>query len=238
MHAVPSSFVTLTYERTGPSLDFHDLALFLLRVRRHCGPTRYFGAGEYGEQGGRPHFHVLLFGRDFSDGVPCGKDIVASRTLQKLWKHGFSSAGEVTFDSAVYTAGYAIKKVSGAKAAAHYEHVDVVTGEITQRVPEGARMSLKPAIGATWFAKYWREVYNVRDGIVRPGGFVMPPPRHYDRMLDAAAERDATAKRFAELRDARRLENANLFFGDTTADRLAVRERCALAKARFLRRTL
>lgn len=232
MHRV-SSFVTLTYEKTGPSLVPMDFTRFMYRVRERLGPTRFFACGEYGEVNQRPHFHALLFGQTFSDGRPCGKDICSSQVLSKLWPFGFSSFGGVSYDSAAYVAGYTCKKLSGDVAKAHYARVDVDTGEIVQCVPEFGRMSLRPGIGYTWFRKYWRDVYGVRDGIVQAGGNVIPPPRIYDRWLSELDD-----ARLEQLKFGERPLRGRSFVGDSSSVRLEVRERCALAQERFLRRKL
>lgn len=236
MHKV-NSFVTLTYERTGPSLVPIDFTRFMYRVRQRLGPTRFYACGEYGENSLRPHFHALLFGRTFTDGVPCGKDIYSSKVLSSLWPNGFSSFGGVSYDSAAYVAGYVCKKVSGAPATAHYSRVDSSTGEIVQCVPEFSRMSLKPGIGYTWFKKYWREVYGARDGVVRTGGRVVPPPRTYDKWLSELPD-DFAVDRYEELKYEQREKRARKFSGDSTRARLEVRERCVKAKRRFLNKEI
>lgn len=243
MHPV-SSFVTLTYEhlprhencrcrlKSGMSLCYPDFQRFMYRLRRRLGPTRFFMCGEYGEINARPHFHVLLFGRDFSDGPPCGTNITSSRMLSALWKFGFSSSGSVTYDSAAYVARYACSRVTGDQALAHYRRVDPFTGEVVQCVPEFGHMSLKPGIGFTWFQKYWRDVYVARDGVVRNGGHVVPSPRFYDKLLmDVAPD-------LREHKDLERYFRSAEFAADCTPDRLAVREKCAIAKAKFLKRDL
>lgn len=239
MHQVPSSFVTLTYDETGPSLHYPDFQRFMYRLRRALGPTRFFMCGEYGEQGLRPHFHAILFGRQFPDGVPCGKDLFRSRRLDGLWSHGFASVGGVTYQSAAYVARYATKKITGALARDHYRRVDLGTGECVDVVPEFAHMSLKPGIGYTWWNRYWREVVT-HDGVVRPGGQKVPSPRYYDELTRRMAELLPASPFSDALQDQEfaRWANSQKFLADTTPDRLAVREKCALAKAKFLRRTL
>lgn len=229
-----SSFVTLTYdqEHFDPSLNYRDFQKFMYRVRTRLGPTRFFMCGEYGEHTQRPHFHALLFGRSFRDGVTCGKDIYCSQTLTALWPHGFSSFGAVTYQSAAYVARYATKKITGPLAAAHYSRVDTRTGECVTVTPEFARMSLRPGIGASWFAKYWREVYVPRDGVVRPGGKQVPPPRYYDKLLD-----DLNYQ-LKEEKDYTRYLQSIQHDSDNTPERLAVREHVARAALAFKRRQL
>lgn len=247
MHKL-NCFVTLTYDdaHLHPSLNPDHLRVFIKELRRHCRredkrncaaadnfrKIRYFACGEYGEMSWRPHFHVLVFGHYFDDGVPCGKDIFSSRTLSKLWKYGFSSFGAVTFESAAYVSGYVLKKVNGRKAAAHYERMDVESGEIYSLKPEFARMSLKPGIGYEWFKRYWTDVYVPRDGVPMEGGRVVPPPRYYDVLLSQMDEGLLQARKDA------RLERAKAFAADCTPERLKVREACAVARNQFKQRVI
>lgn len=178
MHA-SSCFVTLTYDdaHCPPTLQYSDFQGFLRRFRYRLGSVRYFCAGEYGGLTGRPHFHALLFGWSPSDLSPIGKDLGTSKVLQSLWDVGFSSVGSVTYESARYVASYACKSRSRAARL-----VDCDTGECGPRVPECAHMSLRPGLGATWYAKYWPEVHLARDAVVRPGGSALPAPRYYDKL--------------------------------------------------------
>jgi len=171
-----SSFVTLTYDDAhwDMSLNYSDFQRFMYRLRREVGPTRFFCAGEYGAKTLRPHFHAILFGLALSDRLAIGDRLYRSPLLERLWPFGFSSVGDVTMQSAMYVAKYTCKVDSRLD---RYERVDPRTGEVVQCVPEFARMSLRPGLGATWFAKYWREVYEARDGVVQYGGKVLPAPR-------------------------------------------------------------
>lgn len=230
-----NSFVTLTYDddHFQPSLSYRDFQLFMYRLRKRYGKgIRFFAAGEYGELTLRPHFHVLLFGLSFNDGVKCGENIFASRQLSSLWTSGFSSFGEVNYQSAAYCAKYACKKVTGERAEAHYTRLDVRTGELVRVVPEFARMSLRPGIGYAFFARYWRDFYMARDGIVREGGRTIPTPRYYDQLLEGIDH---------ELRDWKEFERYSRsldFAKDCTPERLLVRESVALAKQKLQRRSL
>ena len=67
--------VTLTYdsEFLPPfgSLVPSDLQKFLKRLRKSLGADiKFFACGEYGETGGRPHYHLCLFNCDFDDKEP------------------------------------------------------------------------------------------------------------------------------------------------------------------------
>jgi len=56
-------FVTLTYadDEKGEWLDYHDVELFLMRLRKAGYKFRKLSAGEYGTTGGRAHWHLLLY---------------------------------------------------------------------------------------------------------------------------------------------------------------------------------
>lgn len=186
-------FITLTYDdnHVPPDNGLHhrDFQLFLKRLRKHFNhPIRYYMCGEYGDNYGRPHFHAILFNCNFGDYTlwrksSAGSSLYRSATLERLWQFGFSSVGAVTFESAAYVARYVMKKRTGAGSAGHYEILDESTGEIHSRRPEYNRMSLKPGIGAGWFAKYKSDVYP-EDVVVRDG-VKSKPPRYYDKLLKA-----------------------------------------------------
>lgn len=229
-----NSFVTLTYsnENLSPGLNYKDFQLFMRRLRKHVPKVRFFAAGEYGEENLRPHWHALLFGATFDDAGPVSDQTRRSKTLEKLWPHGYSSHGPITTATAGYVARYAVKKVTGQNASTWYTRLDPTTGELVECVPEMARMSLRPGIGATWFKKYWREIYETRDGVTQPGGRQQPPPRYYDKKLQEIDDE------LAELVKANRYNKSFTYAEDNTAARLAVREQCAKAKNAFLKRQL
>ncbi|WNK14661.1 MAG: replication initiator protein [Microvirus sp.] len=228
-----SIFVTLTYDEShyAPSLEYRDFQLFIKRLRKRFGRVRFFACGEYGEENFRPHFHALLFGITFSDAKKIGESLYRSPTLEELWPYGMSSFGAVTFQSAGYVARYCVKKVSGPAADDYYKRVCLTTGEIVPVVPEFGRMSLKPGIGYPWFEKFWRDVYQARDGVVVQGK-VLPAPRYYDQLLDRVSVSLSTEKEFD------RYINSEKFKDDCVPDRLAVREIVAKARLNTLRRNL
>lgn len=227
-----NSFVTLTYneESCPTSLCYRDFQLFMKRLRREQGRVRFYMCGEYGETFRRPHFHACLFGCHFADRVfyrrvGSGFNLYRSEVLERLWPFGFSSIGDVTFESAAYVARYIVKKVTGAAAAMHYVTDD---GEVLE--PEFTRMSLKPGIGARWYEKFSSEVYPRDYVVVR--GVKCKPPRYYDKRYRSA---EPVAADFVDLE---RYLKAGKTVEDNTPARLAVRERVAEARLTFKKRTL
>jgi len=231
------SFVTLTYKYdTCPTLVYDDFQKFMKRLRKALGPTRFFAVGEYGDDEarkyeglGRPHFHALLFGRFFADRKRYDDELYTSATLEKLWPHGHCPFGEITFQSAGYVARYCCTKVTGNRAADHYRRVDIDTGHLVDVVPEFAHMSLggrnrDGGIGASWFRRYWPEVYLARDGVMIKDK-MFPPPRYYDDLLNL------TCPDFKEEKDYDRYVRSLDFAADCTPERLLSRE--IVEKARF-----
>lgn len=229
-----NSFVTLTYDEKNyeQSLNYQHFQNFMKYARKALGPTRFFMCGEYGEQTGRPHFHAILFGQTFTDHKQIGKNLYRSHRLEQLWTHGFSTFGAVTFASAAYVAGYAMKKRTGPAADQHYTRINPFTGEIAKVTPEFGHMSLKPGIGYTWFQKYWAEVYKPRDGIVMPGGLTMSAPRYYDKLLNEINENLTEDKKYD------RWINGLKHIEESTPERLATQEQVLKAKLKQRRKIL
>lgn len=238
-----SCFVTLTYSDEhlrSMSLVYRDYQLFMKRLRRSKGPVRFYMCGEYGEQFERPHFHACLFGCFFNDrevykDLPSGARLYTSKELERLWPFGFSSIGDVTFESAAYVARYCMKKVTGKAAEQHYEYVDIGSGEISQRVPEFTHMSLKPGIGAGWFRKFKNEVYGKWDrnsdlDRIVLNGMEMRPPKYYDRLLEKLEPFTLEYKQF--------LREQSFCPEEATKERLAVRENVAKARLSFKKRSI
>lgn len=237
-------FITLTFspeeleKRDNPlSVDKRDFQLFMKRLRKRFGDgIRYFYCGEYGEKNSRPHYHACLFNHDFSDkrlfkmsnGIP----LYISDELSKLWPFGFATIGEVTFESAAYTARYVMKKVSGKKAEEEgtYWRYDSETGEGFQVEPEFCCMSRRPGIGKTWFEKFKADLYP-NDFVVYRGkkGSV---PKYYDKLLE---KEDAYALDDIKMD---RLEKALKWADEQTPERLASKEKCKIKQIERLVRDL
>jgi len=239
MHEL-SCFVTLTYDDEhlppGGTLVKSHFQSFMKRLRKlHGKPIRYFHCGEYGETSNRPHYHALLYGIDFSDKKTHSKNrdgdqLFTSETLQKTWGFGHCLIGRLNFKTAAYTARYIFKKVTGDDAEKHYQSIDLSTGEIIQRLPEYITMSLKPAIGATWYRKFASDVFP-SDFLVHAGKKMLPP-RYYFRVLEHDSPELHRRLKF------RRISNAAQRKSDSTPERLAVRKTVKLSQLSSLKRTL
>ena len=190
--------------------------------------------GEYGEEGGRPHYHALLFGMDFPDKYRWRKSngiqTYRSQKLEDLWQLGHCEIGAVTFESAAYVARYVMKKITGDAALDHYAYgVDEDTGEVLTRVPEFCHMSLKPGIGAGWLERFGSDVYPHGKMVVR--GVESKPPRYYDkvfRRFDRKKYEDMVLDRGAFITSEQHAEGS--------AERLRVRELVTEARIGALKR--
>jgi len=234
-------FITLTYDQThlppDQSLHHRDFQLFIKRLRKRYPTTkiRYYMAGEYGENFGRPHYHACIFGFDFHDKklwkrTSSGSFIYRSSDLETLWPFGYSSIGDVNFESAAYVARYIMKKQTGKDSEKHYQYSDLETGEIIQMEKEYNKMSLKPGIGAEWYKKYRSDVYPHDYVVIR--GKKVKPPKYYDKQY-----KNDNPYEFDELLY-KREQRAKLNIEDNTWERLAVKEQVTQAKLQKLKRTL
>lgn len=216
-------FVTLTYDdehlpkgdimRSPLKPDdvtkfFHDLRQHYQRQHNWQG-IRYFYAGEYGDIGQRPHYHILLFNCPVIDlkfyKVSYNSDTYwTSPTFDKIWGKGYVVIGEMNWNSAAYTARYTLKKLNGEIGKEYYESEGVI--------PEFCRMSNRPGIGAAFLEKYKDKIY-MNDEIILPSpsygkSLIVKPPKYFDRkMKESENEQDVikiikttdVRKRVAEL---------------------------------------
>lgn len=223
-----NSFITLTYRDPIWSLRPKDFTDFMKRLRFKFRPRRigFFMSGEYGSENSRAHFHACLFNLGFPDITylrlsPSGSKLYRSAILEKLWPFGFSSIGQVNFESAGYVARYSMKKIAW-KGDELHEILDPDTGEVFTRVPEYCRMSLRPAVGKEWIRRFKSDVYP--SGNVVIDGTEARAPRYYDKFLRAT---DAGA--YMRLCHDRAGSSKGQFL-ETMPDRLRARE--AVSKAR------
>lgn len=132
--------MTLTYNQEnipkGASLVPDDTQEWLKRLRASFAPEklRYYLVGEYGDETNRPHYHGAIFGLDADRG---GGIDGRGGLVQKTWGKGHTFVGELTPASAGYIGGYVTKKMTSKD-----------DGRLNGRLPEFARMSLRPGIGA------------------------------------------------------------------------------------------
>lgn len=228
-------FITLTYNDNKlpvfvdenqveyPTLYKKDFQDFMKRLRKRTGvQMRYFHCGEYGTLGLRPHYHACLFGYDFADKVLWkareGVRLYVSDELNDVWGNGYTTVGEVTFESAAYVARYIMKKQLGKSAKNYYQELQ----------PEYTTMSRKPGLARNFFDKYHGEMYNNDSIIINKKE--LKPPKYYDKLFDGIDH--------LEMEEIKRKRKAlaELNAADNTPDRLEVKENLVkLSMKKFIR---
>lgn len=198
-------FITLTYsdsdvpvtERGDLTLNKRDFVLFMKRLRKQYGKQRirFFHCGEYGELYSRPHHHAAIFGINFEQDRQLwkfirGTPLYNSEQLSSLWPYGYSSIGELTWESSAYIARYITKKIIGKDADAQYQG----------REPEYITMSRKPGIGRIWFDKYYEDLYNTDKCVVR-SDIICKPAKYYDKTFDAVDHHKLERIKYRRKRD-------------------------------------
>ncbi len=152
-----SSFLTLTYDEEhvpkvvcdGLLQDVlvkKELQTYLQQLRDNprLGRIRYFACGEYGDKFGRPHYHIVLFGKHSNE--------QNYETFKALWGKGRITLSELNENRAAYVAAYTVKKWTNEK-----------TEKLAGRPPEFTLMSRRPGIAANCIP-YLASMYHRNDG--------------------------------------------------------------------------
>lgn len=165
-------FVTLTYcsessphikwikdpvpEPFTKSLNYRDVQLWLKRIRKAGHKVRYIVAGEYGEQKGRAHWHVLLFWQDKrpdrfgwkKEKGLWGKALLYGNEWQdEFWHHGHVNYQPFSEQAAKYVCKYLLK----------WDKVPGRPDEPTRQTK--FRYSSRPGIGFNWICDHWAQLH-------------------------------------------------------------------------------
>lgn len=154
-HSESTLFVTLTYDpwhlphtKNGvPCVCKRDLQLFLKRLRKSIEPykIRYYGVSEYGENFGRPHYHLLVYNFPWSNFEPLS-------TIEKAWSCGIVDVVSAEPPCIGYVTRYCL---------AQHRH-DLSLG----RVPGFMLCSKRPPLGAAWYDS--KKLHRYLDASLRP----------------------------------------------------------------------
>jgi len=158
-------FLTLTYENAPPGLEKEELQKFFKRVRKDGIEMKYFACGEYGEQNGRPHYHVAAI-------------TVNAPNVQwnKYWTLGFVHVGALTFESARYTANYLLKQAGE---------------ETLNNVPKPFQLMSK-GLGGAWAADNRKTVVR---GLTKGGKQIKTPRYYRKKLNIVAPRTDDSTER-------------------------------------------
>lgn len=187
-----NSFLTLTYNEesikelidiphsieTGKEeykLNYEHVQQFMKRLRKTTSKELgFFATGEYGDRTNRPHWHILIFGWYPTDSRAQyknhrGDQICTSEQLGRLWPHGNSNVGTVTFESAGYVARYAAKKLGTSQDdQSPYKPI--------------SKKSQRNAIGKKFLQRYYEDIFN-HGYVVLDNGSRVGIPRYYEKWL-------------------------------------------------------
>lgn len=210
-------FITLTYDEKQESYhnNFHypDIQKFKKDLRsyvKHHYEKRIeiFNVHEYGKNG-KKHWHLIVFNHDFEDKtlhtINNQIPIYTSKRLEKIWKHGFNTIGNVTLASAMYQAQYMEK--------------DFKNGYVTTNKKSHSKHS---GIGRPYFLIHFKQILTL--GYIPINGRKLPVPRyfeklahkHYSHFYDLSnfndyPHRKALYRPFKEEKEKPNLELANLY---------------------------
>lgn len=232
-------FITLTYSDEHLPVDYsvhpRDVQLFLKRLRKqvykqYAKTIKFYACGEYGETTLRPHYHLLIFGHDPSDKkhydtTKRGDRLYISKSLQQCWPFGLAIIGNLTYQSAAYTARYTMKKVSGPPAADHYLRVHPLHGFICRVRPEFPLMSrggrTGKGLGYGWFEKYGKETFT-HDSVIIEGKEAQPPRYYFEQLTEEEKRKITTKRTVAAKRNVRpRTFNAETAHAETRDARIS-----------------
>lgn len=184
-HSV-SCWATLTFDEkhVPPTVQRYDVSAYVKRLRARVHPRqfRFFASGEYGEQFGRPHYHIILFGLPQSEPA-----------IEQAWKFGRVQVDRLEPAAIAYVAGYVSKKAG--EEFVPREVVNPETGEVWETEPPFVLMSRRPGIGgeARQFASSWRST------AIWEGSQVKVP-----RYLHEAWKKQATPEAIEQLAEEKR----------------------------------
>lgn len=218
-HGEQNCVVTLTYatEYLPPngSIAPEHASDFIKRLRSHEDyraekdaseggkgqpePRRFktWGCAEYGEEKGRPHYHIILFGYTFLDQVEEEKQpgYYTSDILTRIWGMGQTQIMDLTFESAAYVARYVTKKLNSSTGTPEeilrrmdqvYGPINLETG-LRPKLPEQSVCLTQKGLGKEWYLEWKEDIYNgdkvyrnTKDNRRVP----MQPPKYYDRRYE------------------------------------------------------
>jgi len=185
-----NSFITLTYNDENlpenQSLCPADVTAFVKKLRKALHPHKIktFGGMEYGDKKGRPHYHLIIFGEDFTFDTKFykwkkGNALFTSKTLSDAWGKGFCSVGSLTYDSAIYVCKYVTKSKTSYES--DHKYTKMIDGQKVKVIPEGSvAMSRRPGIGKTWFEKFFNDIFPFDK--MRVKNHEVQPPRYYTKL--------------------------------------------------------
>lgn len=233
------------------NLELHDLQLFFKNLRKKCPgiKLKYMAAGEYGEEGQRPHYHAIIYGLKLDTNDLYNPRIInnevyyQSKLIESCWvkredddtvtSRGISNVSQASWNTIAYTARYITKKINGNGSEELY-------AAMGQR-KEFFVCSTRPGIGHDYYMQHKNEIYST-DSITiknKKGITTCKPPKYFDDLYEKE-----NPKRMKEIKAKRELESKNNELLKDMQSSLFRRERLEIEKrskedsSKMLRRQL
>lgn len=170
-----NSFVTLTYENAPleASEVKKDMQHFLKGLRNKGYKVRYYGCCERGDQFGRLHAHMILFGyfpKSVRSWAKSDSGYMQYRSLEldDIWQKGIVVVAPFHPFNAQYVAGYVVKKLAVDDDSFHIQ-------------------STRPGIGWRYFMKNVNSIYDTDQLVLNFGSHRFSVPRYFDKLADICA---------------------------------------------------
>lgn len=221
--------------------DYQD---FLKRLRIHYQrkyknkkyKIRTSYCGEYGEQKGRPHAHMILFNfkpddLEFWEKSKSGYNTYVSKEVSKIWGKGIVKVNDLSREMAEYIARYITKKWKGEDAKEKYQN--------NGKVPEFYHCSNRPGIGYSYYEKNKDTIYKTDEIFINSlkGTRSKKPPKYFDKLLER--EDLTTLQEIKEKRKQnadQRMQTMLSITGWTKEEYLAMQEDARKEKVKALKR--
>lgn len=187
----PSFVLTLTYsdeylpisDSGVPTLRTSDYQKFLKRLRKRFKPFRYFGCGEYGSTGLRPHYHIILFGLSpIKEEYQGFEKEFFYKNIYDLWPFGMVKIDDVDGRVISYCAKYVLLKGMSPPGTPKKDFE-----------PPHVIVSRRPGLGSQWLENAdivrWYKDDLERNGIFVDGSWARMP-RYYSSKIYNHSERD------------------------------------------------
>lgn len=192
--------LTLTYnDEHLPSLgalSLHDYQCFLKSYRKAISPIkiRFFGCGEYGSKGFRPHYHIIIFGACPDDLVFSHKDkhgisFYRSNSIANIWGKGFCIVCPVVCKEVI---PYVCKYLQKFNDRMLYRYDGNADGIAVKLPSPFITMSRRPGIGASALDT---SLLDLSTDKLYFGGKSIRIPRYY---LNKIAERQSSSFYFID----------------------------------------
>lgn len=219
----------------------NDLKKFMHDIRQimkrdyNKDKIRFMACGEYGEEGERPHYHIIFFNLElpletFYNPRIINKEIYyQNKIIERAWTKGISNITETTWNNIAYTARYITKKINGTGSEELYSSKG--------QEKEFFRVSNRPGIGYPYYEKYKEQIYKYDEITVKnkEGIIHCKPPKYFDKLYEKENPqkfKEIKEKRKKQAKDKERIKDTK--FSTSRLEHLAIEERTKKEKTQTL----